>query len=67
MSILKDWRLYASLAAIIAGILLWLNLPNRMDKAEEQLIEMQRQDVRQTIILENTVKNQDRLISLHER
>ena len=67
MSLLKDWRFYASIATIIAGVLIWLTIPTRMQSAEKQIVEMQRQDVRQTTILDNTIKNQDRLIKLHER
>ncbi len=67
MDLLKNWKFYASIAAIVAGILLWLNLPKRVTNTEKQIVEMQKLDIKQTAILDNTVKNQDRLISLHEK
>ena len=63
---LKRVEFYIAIAVIIGGIFVYLNLPKKVEKLSVQVEEMQRQDIRQTTILENTVKNQERLINLHD-
>ena len=54
------------IAGIIYGVLKYHNIPTRIDKAEERIIEIEKIDIRQTAIQENLVKNQERLIRLQE-
>ncbi len=40
MSILKDIRLYIAIAIIVGGVLVYLNLPKRVTKNEDNIQEL---------------------------
>ncbi len=65
MKIFQDYRTYLAIAAIIAGVLLWFNLPKRVEKVEQVVAQLSNISVEQKVIVNQLKDNQRMLIGLH--
>ena len=62
MHIFKRIEFWISIAVVVGGILIFLNLPNRVKKNEEDIDKWREVSIRQEAITEILVENQSRLI-----